>query len=167
MIPPKLLGYGLAAIAALSLISLAAYKLYNAGRDSVQVKWDAERAIQQAALDKATAETARVENERRKLAQRIDNELQPKLEAVTRDAESLARRLRLAARSTSSPVSEAAGTSGILDGTSGGGSRSCTFTDGVGQALEDYFGASARDSERLNAWISFYRQLQETQDRVE
>ena len=90
MIPyAKLIGLGAVVLA----LSFATYKVYDAGRDSVQAKWDAERAVQQAALDAATAETVRIEQERVKLAKEIDEKLKPKLDATIDANRDLTRQL--------------------------------------------------------------------------
>jgi hypothetical protein len=155
MIPyAKPIAFGIAAV----VLSIGLYKVYDAGRDSIQAEWDADKALQAKAVEKQITENARLKNESDLLRWKVEQELQPKLAASRDLAADLTNRLRDHI-SRSSAVSETPVTASDPDGTSGVGSRACTFADGVGTALESYFGAASRDSLRLNAWIEWYEQL--------
>ena len=117
---------------------------YTAGYDKSQAEVAAEVA-------KATAETARIEEERVKLSARIENELQPKLAKADADARDLARRLRIATRRSALP--EAPG------GPSGPDAPGGESTD-LGSLEESHFAACAKDAERLNGWIEFYSSIE-------
>jgi hypothetical protein len=150
--------YGIAVLLIVGGVAYVHQRAYNRGQASVQVKWDADKALQARAVEKQLTENARLQNEADLLRYLVEQELKPKLAASRDLAADLTKRLRDHI-SRSSAVSETPITASDPDGTSGVGSRACTFADGVGTALEDYFGAASRDSLRLNAWISWYEQL--------
>ena len=143
--------YGIAGLALAGLVSVGIHRVYNAGQESVQVKWDAERAIQQKAFDDAAAETARIDAERNRLTQEIENVLKPKLALADLAARDVARELR-SYRARLAALSQAAGPAPEPDAAGG-------IPGDPAGAEEDHFAACARDAERLNGWIEWYGSL--------
>ena len=144
----KLYAYG-AAVAAIVIGGwYYGHTRYNAGQDDIR----AGVAEQVAA---ATAETARIEAERVKLSERIEDELQPKLAAADASARDTARKLRIA--TSSCPLPKAAGTAADPSASPGEPGDA----EAIGQATERFFAAAARDAERLAAWQEWYRGLQD------
>ena len=154
----KLIGAGAVVLA----LSFATYKVYDAGRDSVQAKWDAERAVQQAALDAATAETARIDAERVKLTEEIQNDLRPKLDATESANRDLARRLLNYSSRPRSALPEIPGSPGDTDSTSRIGSDESNPGNRVGEALNNHLAACDRDAIRLNGFIQWYTLMRDS-----
>jgi hypothetical protein len=150
---PHLIALGLV----VGAVAYVHQRAYNRGQAEVQAKWDADKALQAQAVENQLKENARLKNETDLLRWKVERELQPKLAASRDLAADLTKRLRDHARD--SRVPEDSLTPGLSDGTSGRGSQSCGFTDGVGSAIENHLGASARDTAKLIAWQSWWEQL--------
>lgn len=126
-----------------------------AGKEVVQVKFDAYKNTAQLAYDRQVAETARIQSEWNRSKDR-EREIQARLQVVTNDGASLARRLR-DYRARSCPLSSPSTTAGEPPETAG------VPPDGpsVDQALGRHLEACARDAERLGQFQSFYQSLRE------
>lgn len=131
------------------------FKGRSDGKEVVQAELDAQRATWQQQFDKQSADTARIEEQRDQLTWRIENELQPKLAAVTAGADDLAGKLRQYTRRRVCAVSEAAGSTAVPDSAG----RVPSDSDPVEAALGDHIAACARDAERLTGWQEFYEAL--------
>jgi hypothetical protein len=132
------------------------------GMAIVQKRLDLQRKVWDEGFAKQEAETRRVETAWN-LEKERTNALQAKLGAATTRGIDTARRLREYASRSERTLPEVAGSPGDSDGASGVGSQSCVFADGVGEALENHFGACARDAERLTEWQRFYEGLRKSQ----
>lgn len=140
----------------LALVGLYLYG-YNKGQDNVQRKFDDYRFEAKLAYDKQVAETTRVQGEREKLIQEIENDLKPKLDAATANGRSLANRLR-DYRTRSCPLSDPARTSTEPSGAAGVPGDSQSVDEALGRHLE----ACGRDAERLEQFQRFYQSLRNT-----
>ena len=139
-------------------IILGAYlKGRSDGADRVQVKFDAYKRTTQLAYDRQVAETARIQSEWNRSKDR-EREIQARLQVVTNDGASLARRLSNY-RSRSCPLSSPSTTAGEPSGAAG------VPPDGpsVDQALGRHLEACARDAERLGQFQTFYQSLRDAQ----
>lgn len=148
----KLIAYGVAAIAVLSLVGYGLNRVYDKGGDERQAKIEAQYAKD---LAKATAETARVEAEREKQTQEIQDDLLAKLSKTDTANRDLTRRLRDAFRSGGA-VPQVPGSPPSAPGPTGIGSDESPPADRVGEALNDHLTACDRDGIRLLGFQEWY-----------
>lgn len=146
ILPFRVYAYGAAGVAILGAFFWLRSHYIDVGQERVRAEVAAEVA-------KATAETARIDAERAALAQRIESDLLPKLDAASKRGDSLAKRLW--AYTHSSPLPQAPGSTPSPDGPGGvpGSDES------IGRRTEEVFAACARDATRLDGWIEFYSGL--------
>jgi hypothetical protein len=151
---PHLIALGLV----VGAVAYVHQRAYDRGQAEVQAEWDADKALQAQAVENQLKENASLKNETDLLRWKVEQELQPKLAASRDRAADLSKRLR-ESLALSSRVSEAASTAESGTGDGGRGSQSCGFAPGVERAIEQHFGASARDTAKLIAWQSWWEQL--------
>jgi hypothetical protein len=150
---PHLIALGLVVAA----VAYVHQRAFNAGEAKIQARWDADKAIQKLAYDKAAAETARIEEQRDQLSYRIDHVLKPKLAATESANRDLASRvLNYSSRPRSAVPEISNGTRGPSVTVRIGGDESKP-DDRVREALSLHLAACDRDAIRLNGWIEWYQ----------